>query len=58
MLGALEHQVLEQVREAGAPWPLMARADQIEHLDRDDRQGVIFTQKYGEPIVELILLDR
>ena len=41
VLGALEHHVLEQVREAGAPLALVARADVVDDGDREHRRDVI-----------------
>ncbi len=52
VLRALEHQVLEQVCEAGAAGPLVLRSDVIPELQVDDRRGVIFRQHDGEAVVE------
>ena len=41
ILRALEHQVLEQVREAGAPFPLVPRSDVVGHGHRHDRRRAI-----------------
>ena len=38
---ALEHHVLEQVGEAGAALLLRARADVVNHVDGDHRDGVV-----------------
>ncbi len=48
--GAHEHQVLEQMGEAGAPGPLARRADVIPHVDRDEWHGVILVEDYGQAV--------
>ena len=45
MLRPLEHQMLEQVGEAGVTRPLVLGADVIPHIDGDDRTGVIFVNE-------------
>ena len=52
VLRALEHQVLEQVREAGAARPLVLGADVIPDVDRDDRAVVILVDDHVEPVGE------
>ena len=42
VLGAVEEEVLEEVREAGLAALLVARADVIPEVHADDRHGVIF----------------
>ena len=41
VLRALEHHVLEQVREAGAARHLVGRADVVPDIHRDERQPMI-----------------
>ena len=54
---ALEHQVLEEVREAGAARFLVLRADVIPELDVDDRRRLVLVQdddhavRQHEPLV-------
>ena len=55
VLRALEHQVLEQVREAGVARALVLRTDVIPDVDRDDRAGVIFVEQDVESVVERVL---
>ncbi len=55
---ALEHHVLEQVREAGLARHLVARADVIPDVDGDDGHGVIFLHQDGQAVVELELGER
>ncbi len=50
ILRALEHQVLEEMREAGLARRLVGRADVIPDADRDDRRLVIFADDDGEPV--------
>ena len=50
VLRALEHHVLEQVREAGAPGGLVGRTDVVPDVDRDERQAVIFREDHLEPV--------
>ncbi len=60
VLRALEHHVLEQVREAGAPRLLVLRPDVVPQLHVHDRRGVILRENHREavgerrdPVVEL-----
>ena len=41
MLGALEHQVLEEMRKARAIFRFDAKADPIHHFHDDDRRRVV-----------------
>ena len=52
MLAALEHQVLEQVREARLPGPLVLRTDVIPDVDGDDRGLVILVHDQRQSVVE------
>src|SRR5262245_49033283 len=58
MLGALEHQVLEQVSEPGATGALVLRPDVIPNVDRDDRAAAIFVQQHVEPVRQRVRADR
>jgi hypothetical protein len=51
--GALEHHVLEEVREAGAALALIARADVVIDRDGEDRRRVIFRDDHAQPVFEL-----
>ena len=44
VLRALEHHVLEQVREAGAARHLVGRADVVPEVDRDQRQPLVLRE--------------
>ena len=50
MLGAFEHQVLEQVREAGASGTLVLRADVIPDVDGDHRQLMVLVHDDVEAV--------
>ena len=51
---ALEHEVLEKMREARAVWPFVLRADVVEHVARDDWRGVIFMQDHMEAVRQIV----
>jgi hypothetical protein len=57
VLRALEHQVLEQVREAGLPGPLVLRADVIPQVHRHDRTGVVLVQQDLEPVRQRVFRE-
>ena len=48
--GAHEHEVFEQMREAGSPGPLAAGADVVPHVDRHERHAVILVQDHVQPV--------
>ena len=50
VLGALEHQVLEEMREPGAARLLVLRPDVIHDLQVHDRRRVVLRQHYREPV--------
>ena len=50
VLRALEHHVLEEVREPGAARPLVLRADVIPDRDVHDRRRVILGQDHAQPV--------
>ena len=56
MLRALEHQVLEEVREAGTAGHLVLGADVVPDVDGDDRQRVIFVDEDVEAVGECVLV--
>ena len=58
MLGAFEHQVLEQVRKAGAPGPLVLGADVVPDVDRHDRHVMILVDDDVEAVGERALGER
>ena len=58
MLRALEHQVLEEMRESGPPWRLVFRADVIPEVDGDNGASVVFVQQQLETIGQLVLCER
>ena len=55
---ALEHHVLEEVRQARLPRHLVLRADLVPRLHVDHRRRTIGQQQHGQPVGQLILLDR
>ena len=57
MAGTLEHQVFEQVGEAGPPGRLVRGADVIPEVDRDQRQRVVPMQDDFETVLQGVLLD-
>lgn len=52
VLRPLEHHVLEQVREAGQAFALVARADVVSDVQRDHRRGMIFGQLYAQAVLQ------
>ena len=57
MLRALEHQVLEEVREAGLARPLVLRPDVIPEVDGHDRTRVVFVQQDVESVGQRVLRE-
>ena len=55
MLRPFEHEVLEQVREAGAAGHLVLRADVIPDVDRDNRAAVILVNQDVEAVRQSVL---
>ena len=53
--GALEHQVLEQVREAGASLHLVTRTDLVPEVHRHARRDRVGVDDQTQPIVESVL---
>ena len=58
VLGSLKHQVLEQVREAGAAFRLDAEADAVHQLDHHDRRRVVFADHHPQAVRQLLVDDR
>ena len=50
--------MLEQMREAGPPAPLVFGSDVIPDVDRDDRQPVILVDDDVEAVVERRVYER
>jgi hypothetical protein len=50
-LGALEHQVLEEVRKTGAPLRLGAEAHVVVHADTDHGRGRVGCQYHAQTVV-------
>ncbi len=50
VLRAGEHQVLEQVREAGATGRLIGRADVVPDTDRHHRRLVVLVHHHRQPV--------
>ena len=57
VLRSFEHQVLEQVRETGAPGLLVRRSDVVPEVDRHHRDARIAMQDHIQPVGELELLE-
>jgi hypothetical protein len=58
VLAAVEHQVLEEVREPRAPRPLVLRADVVPDVHADDRRLVVLVDDDGEAVGEDLLRER
>ena len=58
VLRALEHQVLEQVREAGAAGRLVLAADVVPDVDRDDRRLAVGVHDHAQAVGQGELLVR
>ena len=58
ILGAVEHQMLEQMGEAGLALGLVLGADIVPDADADDRRLVVLVDDDGEAVVEHELLVR
>ena len=52
LLATVEHHVLEEMRDAGGAAHLVARADVVEDVGRDDGRGVILVHDDAEPVRE------
>ena len=58
VLAAVEHQVLEQVGEAGLAGHLVLRADVIPNRDGDDRRLAVLVHDDAQAVVEIELVER
>ena len=56
LLRAVEHHVLEEVREAGDAFVLVARADLVEGVEGDVGDGVVFLHEDGHAVGKGLLL--
>ena len=52
VLRALEHHVLEEVREAGEPLALVARADVVRDVKRNDGRAVVLHELHAQTILQ------
>src|SRR6266436_2333267 len=52
MLAAVEHQVLEQVREPRAPGPLVLGAHMVPDVDGDDRRLVVLVDEQRQTVFQ------
>ena len=55
VLAAVEHQVLEQVRETGLAGRLVGRPDVVPDVDGDDRRLVVLVDDQPQAVVEHVL---
>ena len=55
---ALEHQVLEEMREAGAPLRIVLRADVVPDLHADRRARMVFDGHHLQPVGQGALAER
>src|SRR2546427_4522908 len=55
---SLKHHVLEEVREPGATGTLVARADLVPHIDRDDGRRVVLGVDDAQAVGQRELLER
>ena len=58
VLRALEHHVLEQVREAGAARLLVGRADVIPEVHGHQRQPMVLAEDHVETVRQRVFLER
>ena len=58
LLGALEHQVLAQMRQPGLAELLIARADAVEDVEGRDGSLVIFQHQHPQPVGQRLGFDR
>src|SRR5207302_80743 len=57
VLGALEHQVLEEMGEPGAVDGLVLRADVVPNVDRGHGDGMILVEDDVQAVAEGVLLE-
>ena len=58
LLRAVEHHVLEEMRDSGRAGPLVARPDLVEQVHRDIGNVVIFFDDHLHPVGERVGADR
>ncbi len=58
LLGALEHQMLAQMRQTGPAELLVARADAVKNIERRQRRLVILEHQHAKPVGQRLSLDR
>jgi hypothetical protein len=58
LLPAVEHHVLEEMRDAGLAARLVARAGAVEDVRRDDGRGVILVHEDAEAVRQRLVGDR
>ena len=58
VLGSFEHQMLEQMREAGAAGMLVFRSDVIPEVHGRHRQPMVFVKNHPQAVVEYVLRER
>ena len=58
ILRALKHHVLEEMRETGAPFGLVARSDVVINTDGNDWHRLVLIEHNAQSIVESILFNR
>ena len=56
--GALEHHVLEQVREAGPAGLLVLGSDVVPEVDRDDGREVVLGDDHAQAVGEAVVAER
>ena len=52
ILGLVEHQVFEEVREPGLSWLLVARADSEPRVVAGDGRGRVDQHEHGQPVAQ------
>ena len=58
VLAAVEHQMLEQVREAGLAGNFVLRADVIPDRDCDDRGLAVLVHDYTQAVIQIEFVER
>ena len=57
VLGSLEEEMLEEVREAGAAGALVLRSHMVHDVNGDEGSGRIGLQDHSQPVVERVLAE-
>ena len=58
LLPAVEHHVLEEMRDAGPPLPLVPGAAVVEDVRGNDRRRVVLLDEHEKPVLERAVRDR